>query len=280
MHSGDRQTGGRAFYINLDRVPERRDFMEAQFARAGLVGAQRFSATDARQSNALDGNGYVAGVGSRWGLTISEIACFESHRAIWKLMVDQGLPAAAIFEDDAELSVHAGTIVQELLNHATSFDLVKLDYSPRVLRFEAETKIGSVTVRPLLEMAPSAAAYILSLEGCRKLLDWSESYSDHLDDFLTLPRPDWRMFQCFPACGVQMMWARNQGTADHLVKTSERTQDKSINSGLDKGPVWFRLRRELQAVSRKLKWRLGGQSRLLRQGGFVGLIPCAEDLNA
>lgn len=254
--------------------------MEAQFARAGLVGAQRFSATDARQSNALDGNGYVAGVGSRWGLTISEIACFESHRAIWKLMVDQGLPAAAIFEDDAELSVHAGTIVQELLNHATSFDLVKLDYSPRVLRFGAETKIGSVTVRPLLEMAPSSAAYILSLEGCRKLLDWSESYSDHLDDFLTLPRPDWRMFQCFPACGVQMMWARNQGTADHLVKTSERTQDKSINSGLDKGPVWFRLRRELQAASRKLKWRLGGQSRLLRQGGFVGLIPSAEDLNA
>ncbi|WP_377188259.1 glycosyltransferase family 25 protein [Ruegeria meonggei] len=272
-------SGTGVFYINLDRVPERKTFMESQFAHAGLVGAQRFSAKDAQYPGAIDGNGYVPGSGSRWGLKTSEIACFESHRAVWQTTVDQGLKAVAIFEDDVEMSVQAGAVITAVLNAATGFDFVKLDFSPRSLRFGPEAKIANVPVRPMLEMAPSAAAYILTQEACRKLLTWSTKYSDHLDDFVSIPRPDWNMFQCFPAVGVQMIWSKQQDQIVETVKVSERSQDKTTNSGLDKGPLWFRVRREVQSARRKLYWRAGGQARILEQGGFVGFIPCADDLS-
>ncbi|WP_170425426.1 glycosyltransferase family 25 protein [Ruegeria arenilitoris] len=267
-----------ACYINLDRVPARRAFMEAQFAHCGLTSATRFSAIDAQNPDALIGNGYVPGTGSRWGLKTSEIACFESHRSVWKAAVDQNLQAVAVFEDDVEMSAQAGAAISGLLADAGAYDMVKLDYSPRPLRFGAETNIAGVPARPMLEMAPSAAAYVLSIDGCRKLLTWSERYSDHLDDFISIPRPDWQMYQCFPAFGVQMIWSKKQDHTVEEVKVSERSQDRKINSGLDKGPAWFRIRRELLAAQRKLYWRMGGQTRLLQSGGFVGFIPCAEDL--
>ncbi|MEM1004194.1 MAG: glycosyltransferase family 25 protein [Pseudomonadota bacterium] len=266
------------FYINLDRVPERRTFMEAEFARTGLAGVTRFSAVDARAEGSLTDKGYCPGVGSRWGLTHSEIACFESHKAIWKTVIAQNLHAAAIFEDDVEMSANAGQVVRAVLQSGTDYDFVKLDYSPKSLRFGAQRHIADVTVRPLMEMAPSAAAYIVTRDACSKLLAWSETYSDHLDDFVSMPRPDWRMYQVFPAVGVQMIWSRQQENSDQQVKTSERTQDMSTNQGLDKGPGWFRARRELLALRRKIRWRMGAQRRLLGQGGFVGFIPCAEDL--
>ncbi|WP_158541279.1 glycosyltransferase family 25 protein [Ruegeria sp. A3M17] len=268
-----------AFFINLDRVPGRRAFMETQFDHAGLVGATCFSATDAQVPGVLDVNGYVPGSGSRWGLTQSEIACFESHRAVWQTAVDQNLNAVAVFEDDVEMSVQAGSIIAAFLEVPDAFDMVKLDYSPKSLRFGPETHIAGVRVRPMLEMAPSAAAYVLSQRACQKLLNWSEKYSDHLDDFVSIPRPDWRMYQCFPAVGVQMIWSKQQDHTVEEVKVSERSQDQKTNSGLDKGPLWVRLRRELIAARRKLYWRMGGQTRLLEQGGYVGFIPCSDDLS-
>ncbi|CUH41312.1 glycosyltransferase family 25 protein [Ruegeria atlantica] len=268
-----------AFFINLDRVPARRSFMEAQFNHAGLAGATRFSATDAQIPGVVDATGYVAGTGSRWGLTQSEIACFESHRAVWQAVVDQNLQAVAIFEDDVEMSIQAGSVISALMADPDAFDMVKLDYSPKSLRFGPETRIAGVTVRPMLEMAPSAAAYALSQRACQKLLNWSEKYSDHVDDFVSIPRSDWRMYQCFPAVGVQMIWSKQQGHTVEEVKVSERSQNQKTNCGLEKGPLWFRLRRELVAARRKLYWRVGGQTRLLEQGGYVGFIPCADDLS-
>lgn len=270
------QTG--VYFINLDRVPARAAFMQDQFTLTGLVGAQRFSAVDGQQTGALDGNGYVPGTGTRWGLTQSEIACFESHRALWQTVVDQGLKAVAIFEDDVEMSAESGAVIAALLSNGADFDLIKLDYSPRSMRFGALQSIADVPVRPMLEMAPSSAAYIVTQAACRKLLSWSERYSDHLDDFISLPRPNWKIYQCFPAVGVQVIWSKQQDQTAEPVKISERSQDQKTNSGLDKGPMWFRIRRELRAARRKLYWRAGGESRLKAQSGFIGFIPCADDL--
>ncbi|SHE71007.1 Glycosyltransferase involved in LPS biosynthesis, GR25 family [Ruegeria intermedia] len=276
MHTPDGPVADCIYYINLDRVPERRAFMEAEFARVGLAGAHRLSAIDASQPGALDGARYVPGSGSRWGLLPSEVGCFESHRRVWEIGVERGLPAVVAFEDDVELSGAAADVIQTLVRNADKFDYVKLDYWPRVRRFGPSREIGGVEVREILEMVASAAAYVVSQRGCRKLLEWSEEYSDHLDDFLTIPRPDWAMYQCFPAVCAQAIVS--QPDAQTVIKTSEREQDVRINSGLDKGPTWFRVARELKAAGRKLYWRAGGQSRLLRRGGYVGLVPCADDL--
>jgi hypothetical protein len=75
-----------------------------------------------------------------------------------------------------------------------------------------------------------------------------------------------------------MIWCRQHVQSAVQIKTSEHEQDQKTNRGLDKGPLWFRIRRELQAAQRKLGWQLGGQTQVLKQGGHVGFIPCADDL--
>ncbi|WP_170419122.1 glycosyltransferase family 25 protein [Ruegeria arenilitoris] len=276
MEVSEVTAGHKIYYINLDRVPDRRFFMEDQFRRSGLTEVNRVSATDASREGSLDSAGYVPGSGSRWGLTPSEVGCFESHRRIWQKCVDLNLNAVAAFEDDVELSSEAARVIRKLLSCPEKYDYVKLDYSPRKRRFGAAEEFCGVSVRPIQEMISSAGAYVLSNAGCRKLLTWSREYSDHLDDFITMPRSNWRMFQCFPAVCVQAVLSQLEAVS--TIKCSERLLDKSINSGLDKGPFWFRVRRELKAGQRKLYWRAGGEARLLRRGGYVGFVPCSDDL--
>lgn len=268
------------FYINLDRVPERRAFVDAHFAERGLGHVMRWSATDGQLSDWRATCGYRAGTGERWGLRQSEIACFESHRRIWAHAWNNGLAAALIFEDDLHLSRDAADVVRRLMASPESFDVVKIDYSPKVLPYGATDQINGVNVRAVLETAPSAGGYIVSRSGCRKLLDWSQTYSDHLDDFIFRPRPNWRVFQTFPALAIQLAFdapERVEGMAPVLTK-SERTVDPGTNREPYKGPVWYRLRKEARNGMRKLKWWLWKHSRMLASGGVLATPPLADDL--
>jgi glycosyl transferase family 25 len=138
------------------------------------------------------------GTGGKWGLSKSKIACFESHRRIWAHALNSGMTTVLIFEDDLRLSRHAAEVVRRLMASSGAFDVVKIDYSPKVLPYGPADQINDMNVRALLETASSAGGYIVSRSGCRKLLDWSQTYSDHLDDFIFMPRPDWRVFKHFP----------------------------------------------------------------------------------
>ncbi len=51
------------YYINLDRVPERRAFIEAHFQEQGMGSVSRWSATDAADKDAPLGPGYKPGTG-------------------------------------------------------------------------------------------------------------------------------------------------------------------------------------------------------------------------
>ena len=270
------------FYINLDRVPERRAYVEAHFAVRGMGHAMRWSATDGLQPNLLEDCGYRAGTGKRWGLSQSEIACFESHRNIWAHALNSGLDSVVVFEDDLHLSHDASDVVRRLRASAESFDVAKIDYSPKVVPYGATKQINGVDVRAVLETPTSAGGYILSRNGCRKLLDWSETYSDHLDDFIFMSRPNWGVFQTFPAVAIQLVLAvpelvEGLGT---VLTQSERTVDPSTNRKPNKGPLAFRLQKEARNGMRKLKWQSYGHRRALRLGGFLGTPPLAQDLTA
>lgn len=268
------------YYINLDRVPERRAYVEAHFAEREMGHAVRWSATDGLLTNLRADCGYRAGTGIRWGLSQSEIACFESHRNIWAHALNSGLDSVVIFEDDLLLSRDAADVVRRLRGNTESFDVVKIDYSPKVLPYGVAKQINGVDVRKVLETSTSAGGYIVSRTGCRKLLDWSQTYSDHLDDFIFMPRPNWRVVQTFPAIAIQLVLAAPElveGLATVLTK-SERTVDPTANRKPDKGPIAFRLRKEARNGMRKLKWRSCGHRRVLGLGGILGTPPLADDL--
>jgi len=68
---------------------------------------------------------------------------------------------------------------------------------------------------------------------------------------------------------------RNQS---QTIAQSERTSDIRINVSADRGPVKYRLLKELRRNLRKLKWKLWQDRRLRANGGFLGHPPMASDL--
>lgn len=269
------------FYINLDRVPERRAFMDSEFQKIGLDGAIRFSAVDAKAEGTLSGAGFRQGIGDRWALPKSAIACFESHRAVWKLAMDHGVDVALIMEDDMVMSSELPPTLDALFNAANDFDVVKIDHSPAPVRFGPISRMNGIDLRPIQKAAPSAGAYVVSRGGLEKLLARSEEYGDTLDDFLYTPQKEWQMFQVFPAVSAQLVdlkkFAKQQ---PHInLRMGERELDPQINeSDLPRGPAWFRIRKELRRLGSRLSWKFWGKWTLQRKGGYYGYIPMSEDL--
>jgi len=263
--------------INLDRVPERAVFMQAQCAAAGFDDVRRFSAVDAATMTASP-RYRPARWGAYWSLLPSEVAVFESHRALWEVIAASNNPAV-VLEDDVLLSRAAARLCGVLAGRAEAFDMVKLDGLSWPMRLGPETIVGDAALRPLESVVPSAAAYLLSPAGARLLLRRSQSYCDHLDDFITRRHPGYRAFQLVPAVAMQAMFADLSGLSDlqQSIAGSERTSS-APRARAPKGPALYRLGKEVRRGAQKLSRRLWRDRLLQKRGGHVGEIPLASDL--
>lgn len=270
----------KCFVINLDRVPERWRFMEDGLRGAGLE-PERFPAVDAAKPEALADTHYRAHSGDRWELPDSLVACFESHRRVWQTIVDGDLPMATVFEDDVVPGEGLAGIVEWLGRGDVGFDVAKLDTARRPLRMGPVTaRHESMALRPLLSGGASAAAYAVSQDGARKLLAWSDPFCDHTDDFVFRPRPGFRVLQAAPAPAIQAMFLTAEERAaldltDPAIVGSERSSDGKLNRKTNRGPVWFRVRKELRRTGRKLARRLFGDRALKARGGRIGAVEFA-----
>ncbi|MBX3584199.1 MAG: glycosyltransferase family 25 protein [Rhizobiaceae bacterium] len=83
----------RALYINLDRSPDRRRWMEEQAASLGLT-LERIAAIDGTSLTEAPPPGLPAGA----------LACFQSHRKAWEMVANGEDRHVAIFEDDIHMS--------------------------------------------------------------------------------------------------------------------------------------------------------------------------------
>lgn len=93
------------FVIHLDRATARRPQAEALIQDLPFP-AQIWSACDGAVPGALDGMVSEQTLFTPkfpFAMANGEIACFESHRAIWRHIVAHDLPAAMIFEDDVRI---------------------------------------------------------------------------------------------------------------------------------------------------------------------------------
>ncbi len=271
-----------AFYINLDRVPERAAFMEGQLARAGLTDrSARMPAVDARRAP-LSPRYVPHRWGPRWEMTASEVACFESHRALWQRIVDERIEAAMILEDDMLLSARLDAHLSAVPRAGIGWDVVKLDGVPQPARFGPAVALPGVqgVLRPIRQTVASAGCYLLSRAAAAALLARSERYCDHLDDFVFDPTAGLRLWQCMPALAVQTMFADRARAAalDVTVSTSERTADRAVNHPKSRGPFAYRLAKELRRTARKTAWRFGADAALRRAGGMVGIPDLVDDL--
>ncbi|MAS03622.1 MAG: hypothetical protein CL534_02850 [Ahrensia sp.] len=272
----------KCFFINLDRVPERRAHMEREFAKVGLE-AERFPAVDALHIEDYDNVRYVPGSGVRWEIFKSQIGVFESHRRIWQMVVAQNLDMAAVFEDDMFFLPDLVDLLGLLETAGPQFDLVKLDSAFYPVPLSApELTIGQWPLRRILADSTSCGAYVLTRHAAEKLLAWSDPYCDHIDDFTFRPRPGWRAYQAEPVVASQLTmlprdFADRYADARQTIAQSERNVDPRIRQKLAKAPLPRRIRKQMTRTAGKILWRLYGRRRLLASGGVISTSAMAAE---
>jgi GR25 family glycosyltransferase involved in LPS biosynthesis len=272
----------KCFFINLDRVPERRAHAEKEFRKVGLE-AERFCAVDAIHLEDYDDVHYVPRAGNRWAMERSQIGVFESHRRIWQAIVSRGLDMAAVFEDDLFFLPEMADLIGLLEADETSFDLVKLDSAFFPVALSApELKVGRWTLRRILSTSASSGAYVLTRQAAERLLEWSDPFCDHIDDFMFAPRPGWRALQVEPVVASQLTllprdFADHYANAKQTVTRSERNTDPRIVQAVPKAPLPYRIALELKRTARKALWRLHGRRKLYARGGIVSVSGMAPE---
>ncbi len=198
-----------AAYINLDRAPARRSFMEAQLAAAGIA-AERIAAVDraapdftprgglrpVREDVLIelnwDGRRYVAG----------EEACLQSHMVALKRFLATDAPFALILEDDAELAPDFRSVVEAALAKSELWDAVKLEGNRRKGRRTAlnvAPLVGPYRLVASMRPAAGTAAYLFTRHGAEQVIAVAATAFEPYDNLLaTLWRHRLRLLDCAP----------------------------------------------------------------------------------
>ncbi|HET8701054.1 MAG TPA: glycosyltransferase family 25 protein [Nitrococcus sp.] len=157
------------YYINLLSRPDRRTFMENQFARLGLT-AERCEATRHDDPRVIAATGKHRSTERPNGLTAAELACSLSHEAIWRTALDRNEPLVAIFEDDAVLSAALPDFLAKV--DGAAYEAIHIETEDRRLRVlpVTQTVLPGVCLRPYLSTLHGAAGYLISRAGMHTML--------------------------------------------------------------------------------------------------------------
>lgn len=229
------------FVINLDRSPHRLETIAATLDRLG-VPFERVAAVDGSDPARLAGLPVEPSFG-RAPLRAGEIGCFASHVAVWRAVVDRGLAAAIVLEDDIVPDAGFAEIAEALAT--VDFDFVRL----AKIRPKGGLFYGEIAGRRVIEAVGfskvgGAGAYALSADAARRLLAAATGWSVPVDDFID---QIWlhgvRSFEFEPAL------------ADHGPMASDiyATSPKAERAELRRGPL-ERATRELRRFASWLAW--------------------------
>lgn len=173
------------YFINLARSKERACAMKEHLATRGIA-AVRVVAVDGRELTAEQWARYDPRPREGRGdpaLTSSEVACFLSHRKVWKAIANSGR-AGLILEDDARLAENAASLLTEAQPYLACADVIRWNgYRARIALPLARLSTGRAIC--LLVAGPGGAcAYMLTPHGARRLLALSKRFSEQIDTFL------------------------------------------------------------------------------------------------
>lgn len=220
----------RSHVINLDRHQGRMRFMAAQLDALGAPWA-RFPAVNGYDPAAIAG----ADVAAFADLSQGEIGAWESHRGVWREIVQSGAPAI-VLEDDVALASDFGQLdVAALPGDA---DIVKLDYFRRPSEYGARAvAIGGAgrVARRLVGGERLASAYLATPAGAARLLAGSRRYFEPVDELVFRPHSrlfwDLRIWKAMPALAAQLRHVMPQETLPRDI--ADGIQSRTRMTGTD-----------------------------------------------
>lgn len=196
------------FLVNLDRQPQRLRFMQAQLGALGITPI-RIPAVNGRDP----AERARAAAASYAPLSPGEVGCFESHRRLWQKMVDEGISAALVIEDDVIVASDFATLDFETAG-VGEIDVVKVDAGIAIESWYGvrhHPLPGGRSLQRMLGTEFSTGCYFITLSGARKLLSQSDRYFVPVDRFMfdQNSRAFWQMnaWKLSPAAATQQQEA-------------------------------------------------------------------------
>lgn len=190
----------KSYLINMQRSADRLQAMSARFHALGMS-FERIAAVDGATLTAeqiadfvrerpLEASGDVFSTGPRkW--TASNIGCFLSHQAAWRIAADSADAYTAIFEDDMHLSDTLPALLSSTDWLPGGNSIVRLE--PSYNRVKLDAKVADIAGRQLRLVRPStyqhcwpvcAGALIISRDAARLLLAAQARWHTMADIFL------------------------------------------------------------------------------------------------
>ncbi|GLU25522.1 MULTISPECIES: glycosyltransferase family 25 protein [Brucella/Ochrobactrum group] len=217
----------KCYIVNLDRAPERMARM-SQILQSQSIDFERLPAVDGKLFSDNDIKVYRAQRQQGKPMTVGEIACAESHIAIFRKIVAGVDDYAVVMEDDLHLSDDAGAFINSVDWIPSGAEIVKLETvnEPTII---ATKHVGLINDRKLVQLAFKhwgSGAYVISKSAARKALMNYVAGLTPIDDYLFDPTVnDFSLWQMQPAIAVQ----------DIILNNGSAPQSGYLASGIEDG---------------------------------------------
>ncbi|MBB3257982.1 glycosyl transferase family 25 [Paraburkholderia bannensis] len=231
------------FVINLDKSTDRLSHMTRQIERLGYAW-ERFPACGPAQVEEMAKA--LALPLLHGACTMPEKGVALSHYAIWNMMLDEGIDHALVLEDDVhfchDAKKHLESINEEIAR-GLQFDIIKIETFLAGIFVDREgiRLSDQAELHRLRSNHGGAAAYIISREGCRKMIARLAT-ADRAVDLVMFDGDleSMRVFQLHPALCIQD-FLRKQGKTG-IVSTvgMERSESDYHSAWLEKLKSPFR----------------------------------------
>jgi glycosyl transferase family 25 len=167
------------YVINLDRNPERLDWIDGQLRQRGLS-YERFAAfTPDTIPATIRGRFHERALEA---LLPNNIASFSSHLGVAERLLASQEPVCLVLEDDVELLCSAEEL-QAIAERSGRFDMLKLNDWPKSATLEVDRAAGFRIVR-YLQVPRGAGSYFLSRRGAERLLAQAVFLAISTDNFI------------------------------------------------------------------------------------------------
>lgn len=245
----------KCIYINLDRISDRRKWIQKQADLMGLS-FERVSAIDVRDLSEAEVKA-VAGGASRDLLPSSAVACFLSHRKAWEIAANPTAAAhTAIFEDDIHFSGAAADFLSSDGWVPADADIVRLEvYRPHCAVEAAHIRtIGNRRLHRLRGTDAGSGAYVISRECAERLFRDVTMIPREFDQVLFNPESpvfsSLKTYKLIPALCVQDKFHNQEGVPGQSFVSNI---DRIASSGSEKPkPPRSKIYREAKRLLGKL----------------------------
>lgn len=202
------------YFINIDSRTERRIFIEQQIKKLDLK-AERISAITPDHIN-------IDEFKKKYVVNISppELCCSLSHELIWKKIIAEKNQYGIVLEDDVLLSKHLKTFISMLETSKYNFDLLRIETRLEKVRYAAPKFMLNkhFKARKIYDDVAGTAAYVISKSYCEKLLQYSDRFSQALDQILFYKKSHGELYgnflQIFPALAIPLDVSLDQIDSD------------------------------------------------------------------